>query len=104
MADQSKIRNGTNVLELLRDLLMANNSRKMLSITVLLIIGFLLHIRNKKTDIDFLPASRLQNQQSKKTKVSSLLFRVEKGTSMRCFGRGSKSWSRSSYLHGIALK
>jgi hypothetical protein len=59
MAIQSKITQQANLTELLKDLLMGNNNRKIVSITVLLIIGFLIHLRNKKPETDTLRNSRL---------------------------------------------
>ena len=35
--------------QIIQDLLIGNNKRKLVSATILLIIGFLIHIKNKKT-------------------------------------------------------
>jgi hypothetical protein len=60
MVVHSKVAENTPVTELLRDLLMGTNKRKLASVTVLLIIGFLLHVRNKKPEVDTLRNSRLE--------------------------------------------
>ena len=60
MVVHSKVAENTPVAELLRDLLMGTNKRKLASVTVLLIIGFLLHVRNKKPEVDTLRNSRLE--------------------------------------------
>jgi hypothetical protein len=40
---------------MLRDLLIGTNKRKMVSTTVLLIIAFLIHVKNKKPDLELAP-------------------------------------------------
>ena len=60
MVVHSKVAENTPATELLRDLLMGTNKRKLASATVLLIIGFLLHVRNKKPEVDTLRNSRLE--------------------------------------------
>lgn len=59
MVVHSKVAESASVTQLLRDLLMGTNKRKLASVTVLLIIGFLLHVRNKRPEVDTLRNSRL---------------------------------------------
>lgn len=59
MVVHSKVAENASVTQLLRDLLMGTNKRKLASVTVLLIIGFLLHVRNKRPEVDSLRNSRL---------------------------------------------
>lgn len=65
MPVQSKVANKTSI-ETMTELLVGNNRRKVVSATILLIIAFLIHIRNKKSDVDSLRLSRAQNDRSKK--------------------------------------
>ena len=58
MPVHSKVADPT-VTQIIQDLLVGNNKRKMVSATILLIIGFLIHIRNKKPEVDTLRLSRL---------------------------------------------
>jgi hypothetical protein len=37
---------------MLKDLLIGNNKRRLVSATVLLIIGFLIHVKNKRPDYE----------------------------------------------------
>ena len=60
MTVHSKIASETSVVQVLRDLVMGNTNRKLVSVTVLLIIGFLLHVRNKRPEVDSLRNSRLE--------------------------------------------
>ncbi len=48
MAEQSKIA-ANNFLNVVLDLLAGSKKKKLVSTTVLLIIAFLIHIKNKKT-------------------------------------------------------
>lgn len=58
MPVQSKVAEQSSA-SFLRYLLIGNNKRKLVSCTVLLIIGFLLHVRNKRPEVDSLRTSRL---------------------------------------------
>lgn len=51
-----------------RSLLLGSNRRKMVSATILLIVGFLIHIRNKRPEADSLRGSRLQIDKPKTVK------------------------------------
>ena len=51
--------------QIIQDLLIGNNKRKLVSATILLIIGFLIHIKNKKPEVDSLKLSRLEKEKSK---------------------------------------
>lgn len=74
----------------IQDLLIGNNKRRLVSATILLIIGFLIHIRNKKPEVDTLRNSRIDNEPKKK-KVRIILFREERVMWMVFFGRGLKN-------------
>lgn len=63
--------------QIIQDLLIGNNKRKLVSATILLIIGFLIHIKNKKPEVDSLKLSRLEKEKTK-PKVSPTLFRAAK--------------------------
>jgi hypothetical protein len=60
MGVQSKVATQASVTNLLRDLVMGNKNRKLVSVTVLLIIGFLLHVRSKKPEVDSLRNSSIE--------------------------------------------
>jgi hypothetical protein len=55
MPEHSKVAQDIAALPMLKDLLIGTNKRKMVSTTVLLIIAFLIHVKNKKSDLEFLP-------------------------------------------------
>jgi len=76
---------------IIQDLLVGNKKRKLVSATILLIIGFLIHIRNKKPEVDSLRHSRLDQEKPQKRKVGVCLRRAARGTSTVSSGRGSKS-------------
>lgn len=52
MPTQSKIAQEIQLGPMIKDLLIGNNPRKLVSSTVLLIIAFLIHIKNKKPDYE----------------------------------------------------
>lgn len=56
---------------MLKDLLVGNNKRRLVSATVLLIIAFLIHVKNKKTDNDVIRGEREKKEvgESKKKRV-----------------------------------
>ena len=68
MPVHSKVADPT-AAQIIQDLLVGNNKRKMVSATILLIIGFLIHIRNKKPEVDTLRLSRLDKEKPAKKKV-----------------------------------
>ena len=88
MPVQSKVATQSSI-DVVGQLLMGTNRRKVVSATILLIVAFLIHIRNKKPDVDTLKTSRVDRERSKK--VHNLLARVEKDTLMPFFGAGSKN-------------
>jgi len=51
MTEHSKVAQELGVLPILQDLLIGTSKRKMVSATVLLIIAFLIHVKNKKSDL-----------------------------------------------------
>lgn len=57
---------------LLTQLLLGSNKRKMVSATIFLIIGFLLHIKYKKTDVESLRNPRLPENKDKKKVFTSI--------------------------------
>lgn len=75
-------------LPMLKDLLIGTNKRKMVSTTVLLIIAFLIHVRNKKSDLEFLP---VREKKEHKKKVRIISCRVARATSMPSFGRALRN-------------
>ena len=77
--------------QIIQDLLIGNNKRKMVSTTILLIIAFLIHIRNKKPEVDTLRLSRLDKEKPAKKKVFLFLSREERVTWMPSSGKESKS-------------
>ena len=75
---------------MLKDLLVGNNKRKLVSATVLLIIAFLIHIKNKKPDYE--PRfEKVEKTDSKKKKVDVALFRAERVTLMPSFSQELKN-------------
>lgn len=68
MPVHSKVADPT-VAQIIQDLLIGNNKKKMVSATILLIIGYLIHIRNKKPEVDTLRMSRLDQEKLPKKKV-----------------------------------
>jgi|JI9StandDraft_1071089.scaffolds.fasta_scaffold672157_2 hypothetical protein len=64
---------------MLRSLLLGSNKRKMVSATILLIVGFLLHIKNKRPEVDSLKNSRAKESKDSK-KVYLKLVREERET------------------------
>ena len=68
MPVHSKVADPT-AMQIIQDLLIGNNKRKMVSTTILLIIAFLIHIRNKKPEVDTLRQSRLEQEKPTKKKV-----------------------------------
>jgi hypothetical protein len=66
---------------MLRSLLLGSNKRKMVSATILLIVGFLLHIKNKRPEVDSLKNSRAKESKDSK-KVYLKLVREERETLM----------------------
>ncbi len=65
---------------LIKDILIGNNGRKLVSATVLLIIGFLIHIKNKKPEYEPVREKLQEKGDSKKKKVNLALHREEKAT------------------------
>lgn len=51
---------------MLHQLLLGSNKRKMVSATILLIVGFLLHIKNKRPEVDALKNSRMKEPKDSK--------------------------------------
>lgn len=78
---------------MLKDLLIGNNKRRLVSATVLLIIGFLIHVKNKRPDYEPNRNEKRDAAEPKKKKVRFRVFREAKATSMPSFGQGSKNWS-----------
>ena len=78
---------------IIQDLLVGNNKRRMVSATILLIIGFLIHIRNKRPEVDTLRNSRLDSvgKKGEKKKVEIGLCRAGRGMSMGSSSKGSKN-------------
>jgi hypothetical protein len=68
MPEHSKVAQDIKFGPMLKDLLVGNNKRKLVSATVLLIIAFLVHIKNKKPDYELTRAERAEKE-SKKKKV-----------------------------------
>jgi len=52
MPEHSKIADEIRMAPMLKDLLIGNNKRRLVSATVLLIIGFLIHVKNKRPDYE----------------------------------------------------
>lgn len=77
---------------IIQDLLVGNKKRQLVSATILLIIGFLIHIRNKKPEVDSLRVSRLDQDKTQKKKVPFLLHRAARATSTEFSGSASKNW------------
>lgn len=60
MPEHSKVYQDISAGNLLKDMLIGNNKRKLVSATVLLIIAFLIHVKNKRSDFDPLRAERVE--------------------------------------------
>jgi hypothetical protein len=69
MPEQSKVAQEIAALPMIKDLLVGNNKRKMLSATVLLIIGFLVHVKNRKSELEPVREKPRREGESKKKKV-----------------------------------
>lgn len=69
MPEQSKVAQEIAALPMIKDLLVGNNKRKMLSATVLLIIGFLVHVKNRKSGLEPVREKPRREGESKKKKV-----------------------------------
>lgn len=52
MTTQSKVASSINLKEFLKDMFIGTRKRKFVSAAILLIIGFLIHIKNMKTGAD----------------------------------------------------
>ena len=66
MPVQSKIAQQASTVNTLQTLLLGSNKRKLVSATILLIIAFLVHIKNKRPEVDSLRYSRLEGENKKK--------------------------------------
>lgn len=83
--------------KIIQDILIGNTKRRMISTTILLIIGFLIHVRNKRPEVDSLRNSRLDKDPNNKKKVAMLSYREAREVremSTPSSGRGSPSWLR----------
>ena len=85
MAEQSKIA-ASSFKKFLQKFILGNRKKQLISATILLIIGFLLHIRNKKSYTETLKLKL------NKSKVIIALFRAEKVMLILSFLRESKNW------------
>ena len=54
MPEHSKIAQEIKIGPMFRDLLVGNTGRKMVSASVLLIVAFLIHIKNKRPDYELM--------------------------------------------------
>jgi hypothetical protein len=66
MPEHSKIAQEIKIAPMLRDLLVGNTGRKMVSASVLLIVAFLIHIKNKRPDYELMKPERGEKSQGKK--------------------------------------
>ena len=85
MAEQSKIA-ASSFKNFLQEFILGSRKKQLISATILLIIGFLLHIRNKKSYTETLKLKL------DKSKVIIALFRAEKVMLILSFLRESKNW------------
>jgi hypothetical protein len=69
MPEQSKVAQDIAALPMIKDLLVGNNKRKMVSATVFLIIAFLIHVKNKKSELEPLREKPRREGEGKKKKV-----------------------------------
>lgn len=104
MPEHSKVAEDIRLAPMLRDLLIGNNRRRLVSATVLLIIAFLIHVKNKRPDYEPLREKVVHGEAGKRKKVKMDVFRVEKVMSMLFFGQGSKNWFVLSFLTGTVLR
>ncbi len=58
MPEHSKIAEEIHLAPMLKDLLVGNNKRRLVSATVLLIIAFLIHVKNKRADYEPMKVER----------------------------------------------
>ena len=65
MTTQSKVASSINLKEFLKDMFIGTRKRKFVSAAILLIIGFLIHIKNMKTGADQLKI-KLRDKDAKK--------------------------------------
>ena len=65
MTTQSKVASSINLKEFLKDMFIGTRKRKFVSAAILLIIGFLIHIKNMKTGADQLKI-KLKDKDAKK--------------------------------------
>jgi len=79
MPEHSKIAQEIKIGPMFRDLLVGNTGRKMVSASVLLIVAFLIHIKNKRPDYDLIRPERGDKSQGKK-KVCFDVLREAKET------------------------
>jgi hypothetical protein len=77
MPVQSKVAE-QSVFTAFQQLLLGSNRRKMVSATILLIVAFLIHIRNKKPEGDPLKNSKSAQSEAHKKKVFVTSRREEK--------------------------
>ena len=79
------------MVPMLKDLLIGNNKRRLVSATVLLIIGFLIHVKNKRPDYEPGRNEKRELGEAKKKKVDFIVCREARVTSMPSFGPGYKN-------------
>lgn len=91
MPEHSKIAEEIHLAPMLKDLLIGNNKRRLVSATVLLIIAFLIHVKNKRADYEPTRVEKREKGESKKKKVGLIVFRAERATSMPSSGLGLRN-------------
>jgi hypothetical protein len=79
------------MVPMLKDLLIGNNKRRLVSATVLLIIGFLIHVKNKRPDYEPGRNEKRELGEAKKKKVDFIVCREARAMSMPSFGPGYKN-------------
>lgn len=90
MPEHSKVAEEIRLAPMLKELLVGNNKRRLVSATVLLIIAFLIHVKNKKADYEPARGERREGEPRKK-KVSLLSPRAARATSTPSSSPASRS-------------
>lgn len=80
MPEHSKIAQEIKIGPMFRDLLVGNTGRKMVSASVLLIVAFLIHIKNKRPDYELGRPERGGDKSQGKKKVCFDALREAKET------------------------
>jgi hypothetical protein len=91
MPEHSRIAEEIRFMPMLKDLLVGNNKKRLVSATVLLIIAFLIHVKNKRPDYEPARNERREQGDVKKKKVQLKSLRAARATSMPSSGPESKN-------------